>query len=126
VETDTIVRAVTADRGDAGRRLDLVLMRQLTGLRGATRTRLQRWIEDGRVELNGRQVRRAATRTNAGDSITVLVPIDAVRASSTPHLDGDPAAAGALDVLFEDEHLLAVNKPAGIVVHPTYKHTTGR
>jgi 23S rRNA pseudouridine1911/1915/1917 synthase len=35
------------------------------------------------------------------------------------------AEDGALDVLFEDEHLVIVNKPAGIVVHPTYRHTSG-
>jgi len=121
---DPLVQSLTADRGDAGCRLDLVLVRRLASLRGATRTRLQRWIEDGRVELNGRVALRAAIRTNTGDTIRVTVPGDALRAASW-----EPAAADAdgstLDVLFEDEHLLAVNKPAGLVVHPAYKHPTG-
>lgn len=40
-------RILTADRGDAGRRLDLVLRRHLTDVSTATRTRVQRWIENG-------------------------------------------------------------------------------
>ena len=45
-----------ADRGDAGRRLDLVLSRHLAGLEAATRTRIQRWIAEGRVAMNGAPV----------------------------------------------------------------------
>ena len=55
---DPVFQSVIADRGDAGCRLDLVLVRRLTGLRGATRTRLQRWIEEGHVELNGKHIRK--------------------------------------------------------------------
>jgi len=118
---DPVFQSVIADRGDAGCRLDLVLVRRLTGLRGATRTRLQRWIEEGHVELNGRPARRPAIRTSLGDCIRVAVPSDAVRRPRGSRL-GATAAASDLDVLFEDEHVLAVNKPAGLVVHPAYKH----
>ena len=46
-------RVVTADRGDAGQRLDLVLRRHLSDVASATRTRIQTWIESGRVTING-------------------------------------------------------------------------
>ena len=115
--TDT--RRLTADRGDAGRRIDLVLRRHLTDVGAATRTRVQRWIESGQVTVNGRVVRRVSSRIALGDSVEVVLPESA----------GPPARMAAedvgLSVLFEDEHLLAIDKPAGMVVHPTYKHAAG-
>ena len=111
-------RVLTADRGDAGRRLDLVLRRHLTDVRAATRTRVQRWIESGRITVNGRPVRRTSARAALGDVVAVMLP-DAA----------EPAPMAAenvpLDVLYEDQDMLALNKPAGVVVHPSYRNTTG-
>jgi 23S rRNA pseudouridine1911/1915/1917 synthase len=107
-----------ADRGDAGRRLDLVLRRHLTSMDTATRTRVQSWIENGQVTVNARPVRRVATRAALGDVVAVALPDEAPR----------PAMAAedvSLNVLYEDDHLLALDKPAGVVVHPTYKHSAG-
>src|SRR5919107_490177 len=53
-----LARTLTADRGDAGTRLDLVVRRHLSDLSAATRTRVQSWIEDGRVCVNGSAIRR--------------------------------------------------------------------
>jgi 23S rRNA pseudouridine1911/1915/1917 synthase len=106
-----------ADRGDAGLRLDLVLRRHLTDLRAATRTQVQMWIERGLVTVNGRPVRRVSSRAALGDRIEVALPI-------APAPPPAPERA-ALEVLYEDAHLLAVNKPPGLVVHPTHRHTTG-
>jgi 23S rRNA pseudouridine1911/1915/1917 synthase len=117
VEEGLVTRTLTADRGDAGRRLDLVLRRHLTDVRVATRTRVQAWIAGGRVTVNGRPVRRVAARTAAGDIVAVSLPDAPQRVMA--------AEAIALDILYEDEHLLALNKPPGIVVHPTYKHNDG-
>ena len=113
-------RRIVADRGDGGRRLDLVLRRHLADLPAATRTRVQRWIAEGGVAVNGRAIRRAAARIAAGDVITVALPADLVAPRA-------PVAAQqlALDVLFEDEHFIAINKPPGVVVHPTYRHADG-
>ena len=111
-------RVLTADRGDAGRRVDLVITRHLTDLSRATRNRVQAWIEDGRVSINGEVVRRVSTRTALGDTVTVELPDEQPRA---PVL----AEPGQLDCLFEDAHLLIVNKPAGVVSHPTFLHTGG-
>lgn len=111
-------RVLVADRGDAGRRVDLVVRRHLTDLGTATRTRVQAWIEGGRVSINGEVVRRVASRTALGDTVTVQLPDEQPRAPVLPE-------AGPLDCLFEDEHLLIVNKPAGVVSHPTFLHPGG-
>ena len=109
-------RVLTADRRDEGLRLDLVLRRHLQDLRSATRTRVQSWIERGLVTVNGVAVRRVSSRAALGDIVSILLPEEAPRALMA-------AEDVAVDVVYEDEQLLAVNKPAGLVVHPTYKHT---
>ena len=113
-------RHLVADRGDAGHRLDLVLRRHLTDVRAASRTRVQRWIETGLVTVNGAAVRRVSSRVAFGDDVRIDLPDGA---------DRPPARAAAedigLSILYEDDHLLAIDKPAGMVVHPTYKHAEG-
>src|SRR5215831_17610978 len=109
------VRTVIADRGDAGVRLDLVLRRHLRDVDAATRTRVQAWIEGGQVTVNGATIRRAAARAALGDVVAVVVPEPKPRRAMR-------AEEAALDVLCEDDHLIALNKPAGVVVHPAYKH----
>ena len=111
-------RTLTTDRGDAGRRIDLVLRRHLTDVHSATRTRVQSWIEAGRVTRNGRLVRRVATRAAAGDVLTVALPPDVYRRAMA-------AEDVPVSVLYEDAHMLVIDKPAGIVVHPTHRHLAG-
>jgi 23S rRNA pseudouridine1911/1915/1917 synthase len=96
---------------------------------------VQAWIESGRVTVNGARVCRVATRTAAGDIVTVQEPEAGSREPSPP----EPGArslrpsfpepeAWSLEpgeILHEDDFLLVVAKPAGIVVHPTYKHAAG-
>jgi 23S rRNA pseudouridine1911/1915/1917 synthase len=106
------------DRGDAGRRIDLVLRRHLAGFEAATRTRIQEWIEAGQVSVNGAAIHRVSRRVSAGDSIDVRLPDDAMpRPMAVEQV--------SLRVLYEDAHLLAVDKPAGIVSHPTHAHGSG-
>ena len=111
-------RVLTADRGDAGRRLDLVLRRHLTDVAAATRTRVQASIEDGHVTVNGTPVRRAAARTALGDIVTILLP----HATPRPKMAAEDVG---LEVLCEDEHLLAIDKPPDMVVHPGYRNAQG-
>jgi len=111
-------RVLTADRGDDGIRLDLVVRRHLTDLRSATRTRVQAWIEQGLVTVNGASVRRVSTRAALGDIVSIVLPEQAPRAVMA-------AEDVRIDVVYEDDYLLAIDKPAGVVVHPTYKHTAG-
>ena len=108
----------TADRGDARLRLDQALVRRVGRDVKLSRTQAQQWIDAGLVELDGQPARRASQAVAEGTVVIVTVPDGAAR--RTP-----PAPEElALDVLFEDEHLLAINKPPGVVVHPTYKHTS--
>jgi 23S rRNA pseudouridine1911/1915/1917 synthase len=106
---------ITADRGDDGERLDRALRRRLRDVPSATRTQLQKWIADGLVTVNGNVVRRPAARMSSGDRLVVAMPDSA----SPPQALAEELP---LDVLFEDEHLLAVGKPAGVVVHPGYRN----
>ena len=108
----------TADRGDARLRLDQALVRRVGRELKLSRTQAQVWIDAGLVELDGQPARRASQALAEGTVVIVTVPDGVAR--RTP-----PAPEElALDVLFEDEHLLAINKPAGVVVHPTYKHAS--
>jgi 23S rRNA pseudouridine1911/1915/1917 synthase len=117
----TTDRILTADRGDARRRLDLMLRRHLTDLHAATRTRVQAWIERGQVTVNGAPVRRVASRVAFGDVVTVALPENAGNVA-TPVMAAEDVG---IDVLYEDGHLLALDKPAGVVVHPAYRNTEG-
>jgi 23S rRNA pseudouridine1911/1915/1917 synthase len=108
----------TADRGDARLRLDQALVRRVGRDLKLSRTQAQQWIDAGLVELDGQPARRASQTLADGTVVVVTVPDSAVR--RTPP---EPEEL-SLDVLFEDEHLLAVNKPPGVVVHPTYRHAS--
>jgi 23S rRNA pseudouridine1911/1915/1917 synthase len=117
---------LTADRGDAGQRLDLVLRRHLTGV-PVSRTRVQAWIADGHVSVNGIPVRRAAARIACGQIVAVKLPPNLRERDPGERAARLGAAAPAmqLDVLYEDDSLLVVNKPAGVVVHPAYRNVSG-
>jgi 23S rRNA pseudouridine1911/1915/1917 synthase len=92
---------------DAGVRLDRALQRLLPEL---SRSRLKQLILDGRVASAGRLLRDPAQRAAAGAEIVVMLP--------EPD-DAVPAAQPIpLDIRFEDAHLIVVDKPAGMVVHP--------
>jgi 23S rRNA pseudouridine1911/1915/1917 synthase len=110
-----VLRSLTADRGDAGRRIDLVIRRHLAGADRATRTRVQKWIAEGLVTLNGVVARRASSRAAFGDVLQVALP----EAMGKAVMDAEDLP---LDVLYEDDHFIAVDKPPGMVMHPTYGH----
>jgi len=111
-------RTIAIDRGDHGLRVDLVLLRHLRDDRTVSRNRIQKWIDAGDVLVNGVPASRAAWRVQAGDDVRVRVADLQPRAR--------PAAQPMdLAVLYEDDDLLALNKPAGLVVHPSYKNAGG-
>jgi 23S rRNA pseudouridine1911/1915/1917 synthase len=109
-----------ADRGDARRRLDQVVVRRASMQAPVSRTAAQRWIDAGAVEVDGRTATRSSSSVPAGATVVVTMP-----ASRPPRKTGPAAEQGPLVVLYEDEHLLALDKPPGTVVHPTYRQTTG-
>ena len=75
-----------------------------------SRTRLARMIADGQVTLNGAVVTDPKTRVAAGDSIAITVP-----EAEESHIGPEDIA---LTVVFEDDDLIVIDKPAGMVVHP--------
>jgi 23S rRNA pseudouridine1911/1915/1917 synthase len=113
------VTAFTADQGDTGHRLDQALLRHLRDISGLSRTQVQRWIADGRVVVNGSPVTRPGATVPAGAAVAVTPPDDA-RWRQAPGPEPGPLA-----IVHEDAHLLVVDKPAGLVVHPSYRNTTG-
>jgi 23S rRNA pseudouridine1911/1915/1917 synthase len=113
-----------AQRADTGERVDLAVARHLTDLRGVSRTRVQAWIENGQVSINGTTVRRPATRLALHDVVTVVVPANVANGPDRT-TSSMAAEAALLEVVYEDDHLLAVNKTPGMVVHPGYKNSTG-
>ena len=64
-------RAIRADRGDVGERLDHVLLRHLTDLPEASRTKIQEWIEGGWVSIGGRRPKKTSEKVKKGDLIEV-------------------------------------------------------
>ncbi|MBM3777531.1 MAG: RluA family pseudouridine synthase [Acidimicrobiia bacterium] len=112
-------RSFIADRGDAALRLDQALLRRLADVPRLSRTRVQRWIGDGAVLVNGRPATRSSASVAAGDTVMVTTP-EVLVTRRPPRPEELPLA-----VLFEDEYLLALDKPAGITVHPSYKHASG-
>ncbi len=98
---------IRVDEESAGQRLDNFLMRVL---KGVPKTHVYRVIRSGEVRVNkGRAA--ADTRVAAGDDIRVP-PVRLPEKSSVP-----AAPAREFPLLFEDEHLLAIDKPAGVAVH---------
>lgn len=110
-------RSIELDRGDHGVRVDRVLLRHLRDER-VSRNQIQKWIKAGDVLVNGAPAARAAWRMQAGDALTV-------RFTPRPPRSRPAAESIPLEVLYEDGDLLAINKPAGLVVHPSYKNTRG-
>jgi 23S rRNA pseudouridine1911/1915/1917 synthase len=98
---------LTVDARGAGRRLDHYLTALGTW---GSRSQVHKLIAAGGVRLDG-QYPKAGVLLRAGQSI-------AARAAAPPVAVGVEPEAIALDVLYEDEHLLVINKPAGMVVHP--------
>ncbi len=92
------------------------LDRALSAAAGLSRAQAQRWIDAGQVRLNGAAC-RASQRLRAGDRIDA-VPLE-------PSATGLAPEALAIGVLFEDDDLIVVDKPAGMVVHPSPGHASG-
>ena len=81
-----------------------------------SRNRLATWIKEGRLTVDGKTMK---PRDKALASAHVILEV-----ADEPVIDWQPQTL-PLDVIFEDEHILVVNKPAGMVVHPAAGHTDG-
>jgi len=104
---------LTVTEAQDGQRIDKMLSEALVG---HTRSAIQRFLNDGAVLVN-RKPAAKNLKVSAGDRIEIEIP------------EPEPSTALPedipLDVVYEDEHLLVVNKPKGMVVHPAAGHTHG-
>ncbi|MEE1413328.1 MAG: RluA family pseudouridine synthase [Oscillospiraceae bacterium] len=107
-----MTRKLTAATEHAGVRLDAFLSAD-----GAlTRSQAARLIAEGRVRVNGKPAAKSA-RLSGGETVTVDVP--QLRETALPPQDIP------LDVVYEDDDVIVVNKPTGLVVHPAPGHPDG-
>ena len=106
-------RFTTVSAGESPKRLDVYLSTHTADL---SRAAIQRLIEKGAVTVNGKRP-KPSQKVKPGDEIAWDVP-----KPEPLEIDGEPIP---LDVLFEDDALLVLNKPAGIVVHPAPGHWRG-
>ncbi|OZA06413.1 MAG: RNA pseudouridine synthase, partial [Methylophilaceae bacterium 17-44-8] len=97
-----------------GQRLDLALQ---TMMPEHSRTRIQVWIKEGLVKLN-QQPATAKTKVWGGDQVMVNPPPNMQENAFKPEQI-------PLDIVYEDDALLVINKPAGLVVHPAAGNWTG-
>ncbi len=98
---------------ESGQRLDKYIAQEVPTL---SRAAVQKLLKDGRVTVNA-ELLKASYRVQTGDAILVRVPVvepAVVRPEPVP-----------LDIVYEDDDLIVVNKPAGMVVHPAYGHQAG-
>ena len=107
-------RKVTIAEGQAGDRLDRVLAAAWPDL---SRSRLKQLIEAGAVSSGGAKLSDPDMRVKRGQSVMVVIP-PAVRAEPE-------GQAMALPIVYEDAHLIVIDKPAGLVVHPAAGNRDG-
>ncbi len=109
---DELTTTVAAE--DAGDRLDRLLPRRFADI---SRARFQRLIADGHVRVDGETIVEARHRVKPGSRIDVVVPAPL---PATPAAEAIPLA-----IVYEDDALIVVDKPPGLVVHPAAGHWSG-
>jgi 23S rRNA pseudouridine1911/1915/1917 synthase len=104
----------TVDANEAGRRLDVIVAEHCSQL---SRTRVQELIDSGRVLLDGKAARKGSVHLRGGEKIIIEI-------SERPAAAAKPEAI-PLEVLYEDEDVIAINKPAGMTVHAGAGNVSG-
>lgn len=104
------------DYAQTGERLDKVLARLMPDV---SRARIQKWIESEAVDVNGTTVSNIRVKVAGGDELVVRPQLAPQDTAYTPE-EGVP-----YEVIYEDDDIIIVNKPAGLVVHPAAGHWTG-
>ncbi len=116
--TDEAVETIKIAADEQGQRLDRVLAARIPAL---SRSRLKALILGGHVTIQGavetRTIRDPATHVNSGATITVALP-----APGEAKPAGEPIP---LNIVYEDDALIVIDKPAGLVVHPAAGHAKG-
>jgi 23S rRNA pseudouridine1911/1915/1917 synthase len=106
--------SLTVAETEAGERLDRILSQRFHNV---SRARFQRLIADGHVQVNGETIIEARHRVKPGAHVIAAIPPPADMVPKPERI--------ALDVVYEDEALIVINKPAGLVVHPGAGHRAG-
>ena len=114
-DADSELRSLQMGPGQHAERLDRALVELVPEF---SRSYLQQLLAQGLVSLNGKPALKAAARVKAGD----LVVLEMRPTLQSQAFRPEPMA---IDVVYEDEHLLVVNKPAGLVVHPAPGNWSG-
>jgi 23S rRNA pseudouridine1911/1915/1917 synthase len=112
--TDTVTETVTIAAGEAGLRLDRVLAAHIATI---SRSRLKALVLAGQVKIAARTIRDPAASVNSGDIVTVTLPPPE---NATPEGEAIP-----LNIVYEDDEIIVIDKPRGLVVHPAAGHASG-
>ncbi|HUS97192.1 MAG TPA: RluA family pseudouridine synthase [Hyphomicrobiaceae bacterium] len=113
-DSENDIRRLAVGEENAGTRLDRFIADALADL---SRQRVQTLIGDGRVRVEGAVATSTSLKVRAGQTIVVDIP---PAAAATPLAETIP-----LDIVFEDSHLIVIDKPAGLVTHPAPGNETG-
>lgn len=113
-DDNSLNHTYTAEEAHDGKRLDAFLA---AVIEDASRSLLKQVIKDQNVTINGEPIQRPSRKIRTGDEVNITLP-----PPPTSHLVPEDIP---LEVLFEDEHVLMINKPSGLVVHPAPGHYTG-
>jgi 23S rRNA pseudouridine1911/1915/1917 synthase len=108
------VETVTVAPDEAGQRLDRVLAARVPSL---SRSRLKALILDGQVSVVARTIRDPAVPVKSGDTLTVTLP--------SPEAAAPAGEDIPLTIVYEDDALIVIDKPPGLVVHPAAGHAKG-
>ncbi len=114
MDTDAKTEKLTIASDEAGKRLDRVLADRIAAL---SRSRHKALVLAGQVSVGGRTIRDPGYHVNAGEDVTVEVP---AAEPAAPQGESIP-----LDIVHEDDEIIVVNKPRGLVVHPAAGNWTG-
>ena len=110
----SLEHSYTADEDDKGLRLDMFLAKHIED---ASRSLLKQVIKDQHVRINGEVIKRPSRKVQPDQVVEIELP-----PPPTSHLIPEDIP---LEVLYEDEHMLVINKNSGLVVHPAPGHYTG-
>ena len=114
INAQSDIVSLTASEADAAVRLDVFVAAQVESL---SRSRVQGLIRAAHIQVGGKPVINPGHKLKPGDTVSVAVP---------PPEPAQPQAENiALDVVFEDGHVIVIDKPAGLVVHPAAGHAHG-
>ncbi|MBK7502604.1 MAG: RluA family pseudouridine synthase [Polaromonas sp.] len=108
-------RTFLCDASVHGKRLDAALVQLVDEF---SRSYLQQLIERGSATINSQVVHKAATKIKAGDTLSIVL-------HATPQSQAFKPEAMDIEIVYEDAHLMVINKPAGLVVHPAPGNWSG-